>query len=197
MDTLDFMLADGAMDEHAPGLLATRILVNGRDIVAGFEGGRHMKLIFLDIDGVLNRDSTRIAAPSGCMFVEDELVERLRRIYCRTHARIVLSSSWRMGWYELASGRMDTPNAMDYQALSEKLLSSGIPINGHTEILPDRSRAGEIARYVAREPDVEAFVILDDMAIRGLETHQVRTNPELGLTEDDVEKAIEILRGRG
>ncbi len=154
-----------------------------------------MKLIFLDIDGVLNRDSTEIAAPSGCMFVEDELVKKLHRIYCETHAKIVLSSSWRMGWYDIEFGKTDTHNAEDYTALAGKLLSFGIPINGYTEMLYDQSRADEITKYLKNAKDVEAFVILDDMRIKGYKEHQIMTDPETGLTENDVKKAIALLKG--
>ncbi len=154
-----------------------------------------MKIIFLDIDGVLNRDSTEIAAPSGCMFVEDELVKKLQCIYYETHAKIVLSSSWRMGWYDIKSSKTDTHNAEDYCALAEKLLSFGIPINDHTEFLCDRSRAGEISKYLNSQKDVEGFVILDDMHIKGYEKHQIMTDPETGLTDEDVENAISLLKG--
>ncbi len=154
-----------------------------------------MKLIFLDMDGVLNRDSTEIAAPSGCMFVEDELVKKLQNIYYETHANIVLSSSWRMGWYDIKSGKTDTHNAEDYRALTAKLLSFGIPINGHTELLYDQSRAGEITKYLNSQQDVDGFIILDDMLIKGYEDHQIMTDPETGLTDNDVKNAIALLKG--
>jgi len=47
-----------------------------------------MKLIFLDVDGVLNRDSTEGK-------FADECVELLAEIVNRTQAKIVLSSTWR------------------------------------------------------------------------------------------------------
>ncbi len=153
-----------------------------------------MKYIFLDIDGVLNRDATEIAAPSGCMFVEEELVKKLQHIYYETHAKIVLSSSWRMGWYDIASGKTDTHNAADYSALAAKLMSFGIPIDGHTELLYDQSRAGEIRKYLNGEKDVDGFVILDDMRIKGYEEHQVMTDPGSGLADADAERAIRLLK---
>ncbi len=152
-----------------------------------------MKMIFLDVDGVLNTNTTSIAAPSGCMFVEDGLVKRLQSIYYATHARIVLSSSWRMGRYDMLAGRTDTHNARDYNALAAKLLSFGIPINGHTAMLPRRSRAAEIAEYLRKSADIEQFVILDDIPVEGYSERQILTDPERGLTDADVKRAIKLL----
>ena len=53
-----------------------------------------MKLIFLDIDGVLNSRNT----PNPRDFpyiVDEELLARLRRLLERTGASVVLSSTWR------------------------------------------------------------------------------------------------------
>ncbi len=50
------------------------------------------KVIFLDIDGVLNRDD-------GGVKIEEEFVKRLAHIVEETEAEIILSSSWR-GMYE-------------------------------------------------------------------------------------------------
>src|ERR1700722_15963426 len=53
-----------------------------------------MKIIFLDIDGVLNCDKT----PNPRKFpyiVDKKLLVRLNRLLERTKAKVVLSSSWR------------------------------------------------------------------------------------------------------
>jgi hypothetical protein len=53
-----------------------------------------MKIIFLDIDGVLNCDNTR--NPRRFPYVIDpRLLARLKRLLKATHAKVVLSSSWR------------------------------------------------------------------------------------------------------
>jgi hypothetical protein len=53
-----------------------------------------MKIIFLDIDGVLNCDNTR--NPRKFPYVIDpRLLARLKRLLKATRAKVVLSSSWR------------------------------------------------------------------------------------------------------
>jgi hypothetical protein len=53
-----------------------------------------MKVIFLDIDGVLNCNKT--TNPRGLPFVVDRrLLARFRRLLDRTGAKVVLSSTWR------------------------------------------------------------------------------------------------------
>ena len=51
-----------------------------------------MKVIFLDIDGVLNIDSDRT--------ISVEKIKLLSTIIKQTGAEVVLSSSWRYGWNE-------------------------------------------------------------------------------------------------
>jgi hypothetical protein len=54
-----------------------------------------MKVIFLDIDGVLNCDKTR--NPRKFPYVVDKkLLGRLSNLLDRTNAKVVLSSSWRL-----------------------------------------------------------------------------------------------------
>src|SRR5260370_34823589 len=53
-----------------------------------------MKIIFLDIDGVLNCDNT----PNPRKFpyiIDKKLLARLKKLLDRTGAKVVLSSSWR------------------------------------------------------------------------------------------------------
>jgi hypothetical protein len=53
-----------------------------------------MKVIFLDIDGVLN--TTRTRNPRQLPYVvEKRLVNRLRRLVAQTNAKVMLSSTWR------------------------------------------------------------------------------------------------------
>lgn len=52
-----------------------------------------MRVLFLDVDGVLNRLST--IAALGCTGLEPDCLRLLRRILDATDARVVLSSTWR------------------------------------------------------------------------------------------------------
>jgi hypothetical protein len=54
-----------------------------------------MKVVFLDIDGVLN--CTKTKNPRKFPYVVDpKLLARLNRLLERTAAKVVLSSSWRL-----------------------------------------------------------------------------------------------------
>ena len=54
-----------------------------------------MKVIFLDIDGVLNCGTTTELTKTGDRFVENKFIERLKKIVDETGAKVVLSSDWR------------------------------------------------------------------------------------------------------
>jgi hypothetical protein len=51
------------------------------------------------------------------------------------------------------------------------------------------------SKYSHEHPDTENWLVLDDLDLHNEEiaTHQVMTDSEYGLTEDDVLKAIKIL----
>lgn len=57
-----------------------------------------MKLIFLDIDGVLNTTQTQILAGKrgGLIGMQPDLVQRFNQLVERTGAKVVLSSTWRL-----------------------------------------------------------------------------------------------------
>lgn len=59
-----------------------------------------MKIIFLDIDGVLNTSETLKHSHNGIIGIDPYRVLLLDRIVEATGAEVVLSSSWRKGHYE-------------------------------------------------------------------------------------------------
>lgn len=133
------------------------------------------KIIFLDIDGVLNgynfwsffgwnfacalsiekwyRKNTR--KPFG---VHEDKVKRLSKIIKATDAKVVMSSSWRNGFwkpYAEKTGRQKT--------LTDMLNRYEINVIDITPTSPNGRRDKEILTWLARhEDEVESFVILDD-----------------------------------
>ena len=95
-----------------------------------------MKVIFLDIDGVLNSMSCK-ATIEGFDFVEDEKVALLKEIIDLTGAKVVLSSTWRYGWY--AMEHIEHPDDGDlrdirmFKSLRDKHLDFDIKLLGYTE----------------------------------------------------------------
>lgn len=150
-----------------------------------------MKVIFLDVDGVLNCRHTRTRTSDGWCFVDDYLVERLKRLVIRSGARVVLSSTWREGWHQ----EDETKNDISFIELRNKFNEFGIEIFDRTgEHRLNRWRC--IKEYLERprEDPIEHYVIIDDWDDMGeYINHLVWTNPSTGLTDEDVEEALRIL----
>ena len=149
-----------------------------------------MNLIFLDIAGVLNTPDTwgrwleTVNGIKGLKAIDKDKVERLNQIVAATNAQVVISSMWRVG------RTMD-----DLKALLEARGFVGT-LHGKTEELSLAQRWLEIAQYL-RPLDIDAYVILDDMMQAGFghSNNFVNTDPAVGLTDADTEKAIKILGG--
>ena len=77
-----------------------------------------MKVIFCDVDGVLNNAVTKARSPSGYVGVSDQLILKLKAIVSKTGAAIVLSSDWRLV-------KDDPVHGKDYRYLARKLLFAG------------------------------------------------------------------------
>lgn len=150
-----------------------------------------MRVIFLDVDGVLNCRHTRTRTSDGWCFVDDYLVRRLRELVVRSGARLVLSSTWREGWHQ----EDESLNDVSFTELRDKFREFGIEIFDRTGEMR-QCRWQSIQEYMARprEDPIEHYVIIDDWDDMGeYSNHLVWTNPSTGLTDEDVEEALRIL----
>lgn len=158
-----------------------------------------MKVILLDIDGVLNKDSTKERF-EGLIFLEDEKIQLLKELIDQTGAEVVLSSTWRRGWY--LKEHMPNLNESDladirlFEALENKLAEHGITLLSYTDDFGLRGE--EIDAWLKQwqgEP-IDAYVILDDMDGREMRPHSrylVQTSFWDGLLPKHVKKAVKIL----
>lgn len=160
------------------------------------------KVIFLDVDGVMHDYS-------GNEIVQEERVKRLQRIVNATGAKLVLSSSWRFGYLEFLEENNLTeyadPNGSESLKYFETLLKKyDLEIMTFTpySTLGQNGRPLEIRRFLLDKPNLKSFVILDDEDFnwQWLKAFLVQTrrktengSDRLGLEEEDVTKAIEIL----
>lgn len=159
------------------------------------------KIIFADVDGVLNHEDT----PDRCgmyIGIADEKVKLLKKIVDATDAKIVLSSTWRLGINNQG-------HRLEHHAeyLKEKLAKYGLEIYDKTELLTRNGgcRGKEIHEWLTRHPEVDQWVVLDDewfidFNMYDIPRHHVQTyfytiRGEGGLTEEGVEQAIKILNG--
>ncbi|WP_257835250.1 HAD domain-containing protein [Burkholderia glumae] len=145
------------------------------------------KILFLDIDGVLNSYRTVYATggfPHG--FDDSEktrfdwvAVGMIRKICENEDVSIVLSSSWRI----IHSVHV-CANGLD------------LPIFDKTKSLPG-NRGTEIQEWLDRHPDVEQWAIVDDDSdmLESQRDHFVQTNHEDGLSYADYKALQRILRG--
>jgi hypothetical protein len=103
-----------------------------------------MKVIFLDIDGVLN--CTNTPNPRRFPYIVDaKLLRRFKRLLQRTGAKVVLSSTWRYDPAGLFSAR-----------------HWGIPFMDVIPDMPKRPRRDEVLAWLKAHPKVKRFVVIDD-----------------------------------
>ena len=148
------------------------------------------KIVFLDIDGVLNDNDTYIKerTPDGFCGIDDEKVLKLKEIIDRTGAKIVLMSSWKDFW-------KDKENP-DSKYLTDKLAKFDLEIMDCT--VDEWWNRGEGVLNYIEEYGIETYVLLDDEIFDDykdtvLLDHLVHTVEEIGITDEDVEEAIKIL----
>ena len=137
-----------------------------------------MKVIFLDIDGVLNCKET--PNPRKFPYVVDKgLLARFRRLIDRTGAKLVLSSTWR---YDPAG------------VFSAK--HWGIPFMDLTPDLPKRPRRDEILAWLKKHPTVTRFVVIDDEDDELDDLPLFQPSPETGLTPEIVRGVARYFNGK-
>jgi hypothetical protein len=103
-----------------------------------------MKVIFLDVDGVLNCRKT--PNPRKLPYIVDRtLLARFMRLVEQTGAKVVLSSTWRYDPAGLFSAK-----------------HWGIPFVDITPDMSNRPRRDEILTWLKKHPKVTRFVVIDD-----------------------------------
>lgn len=140
-----------------------------------------MKVVFLDIDGVLNNFD--LVRANGFDYIDDRMVARLGLIVSQTGADIVLSSFWRL-------------NPKDRSLVDQALKAAGMFVSDRTPSIPGE-RSVEISSWLSERPDVRRFAILDDDdgAGVGLEHSFFQTDPDVGITYEIARRVIVHLNG--
>lgn len=153
------------------------------------------KAIFLDLDGVLINDWSRVQDPSTWFrdFLypfDPDCVKLMNQLLAESAARIVLSTEARFRYNDKALIELFEFNAMPINPIR-------IPHNflgrfkGHDDkyIL---KKTLEIEVFV-KEHNLKHFVILDDWELRCFPDHFLQTNASTGLRPNDLPKIISIL----
>lgn len=169
------------------------------------------KVIFLDIDGVLNDEGEEYYKG---VKIDLNMVKRLGKIVEATDADIVLSSSWKRAYKRFVDNGFKAGEREEaLYTLYNLLKDMGITIRGTTPITNasgHEARPFEIRRWLMKYHRIFSYVILEDDTFwdwgflqrnvvstitidpsRGRDREKVR-----GLTDAHVEKAIAILNER-
>lgn len=154
------------------------------------------KIIFLDIDNVLNNDKTEEKTPIGFVGIDDYLVGRLAQIVKATNAKIVLISTWKDNFI---IGEAFQPDE-DCQYLYNKLKKYNLYVDDKTvDSFKSFERHFGITYYLKYNRIKGNYVILDDFEYNrstnddAVLTHWIQTYWGEGLTQDNVQEAIKIL----
>lgn len=162
------------------------------------------KVIFLDIDGVLNTkwwytqmDRNTPKDKYGYAF-DPKAVANLRRIVEETGAIIVISSSWKCMGLSQMEEMWDVRNLPGkIVGITPNSVSDELLVNADIDSIElFHIRGEEIKEWLTRHgKHVSHYVIIDDMdnMLPEQQSIFVQTNPEVGITEDDANKAIAIL----
>lgn len=145
-----------------------------------------MKVLFLDIDGVLNSSRTLLAYGSYPHGLDREQMQRFDAVaiklvqrLCRlTQAKVVVSSSWRLG------------------RKFEDFLVFGLPIYGRTPIYTEDHRGKEIAAWLSEHPEVSRYAIVDDSKSEILPEQKdwfVQTDPQNGFMYEHYWRLYDLL----
>lgn len=146
-----------------------------------------MKVLFLDIDGVVNCKTTT-QRHRGYIGIDPYMAFLVGRIALRTNCKVVLSSSWR--------------NSKEGIAEVERCV---VPLHGTTGNEPhdptrppgieNCQRGREIQRWLTANPEVTHYAILDDEndMLPEQQLHFFKTTWERGITEEIAEDVEEYL----
>jgi len=146
-----------------------------------------MKILFLDIDGVLNNE--RLLECGGINTIDQGLISILKRIVDATGAEIVLSSTWRLE----EENRQRVREALAFQGL--QFIDRTVELRHSLSRWTDRS--AEILEWLYRHQEVKEFAILDDCddaGTNGLQEYFFQTRFKVGLTNEIADRVIEHLR---
>lgn len=147
-----------------------------------------MKVLFLDVDGVLNcTDTWRLNdGQKGTFRICPERAARLTGLLLRARPRVVMSSTWRK-----------FPDHMDYLTTKVPVLKDFLHKNWRTPEGKRHSiRGHEIAEWLESNSDCISYAIVDDNG--DMLEHQlpffVQTHFSSGLTDDNATRLFNLLK---
>jgi len=139
-----------------------------------------MKVLFLDVDGVINPISFHHGSGfsgAACANIQSVLDKD-------PEVRIVVSSAWRRWGIEKLKEILKDNN-IDSSKLEDITDTEGG--------LDPENRAEQIQRWLDKHKQVKQFVVIDDYPMPALDANAVKTNGYVGFTQKDADIALGIL----
>src|SRR3981081_3275692 len=137
-----------------------------------------MKIIFLDLDGVLNCKKT--PNPRKLPYIVDpKLLSRFEQLVERTGSKVVLTSTWRYDPAGLFSAK-----------------HWGIPFIDVIPDMPKKPRRDEVLAWLRNHPEAERYLVMDDEDDELDELPLFQPSARTGLTDEIVERAADYLAGK-
>lgn len=164
-----------------------------------------MKIVFLDVDGVLNtvpQSGLNQRAEASALRIDEDKVQLLSTIIRETGARIVLHSGWRL-WLDdgLRPVRPEAEALVRMLGVYRLELWDKTPDLSTAEIRENKRfsqvKAREIRAWLAMHPEVSRYLVLEDRDLNdaSLAAVQIKPDSAVGLTRRGAEAAIRILNG--
>lgn len=155
-----------------------------------------MKVLLLDIDGVLNSNTK---CDNGHCAIDFACVGRLNEILRSVPDLVlVVSSDWRE-WVHAGDMQLSGLEklllthaiACEKRVVGVTRTDRGTPFFPPDDANDFRFRFVQIQEWV-KQHEPEMYVVLDDHPVPNLEGHFVRTNGSVGLTDEDVVKVVAL-----
>lgn len=153
-----------------------------------------MKIIFLDIDGVLNSFEyrKRMGRKYYTEIIDRSKMPLLKRIVDATDAKIVLSTSWRKFWNE---GEKQLDSIGEY--INTVFMEFGLSVYSKIPVIENVGRGEEILAWLDGKRYIDGYVILDDKNCTWpgpLRAHFIQTDINSdGLEEVQEDSVIKVL----
>lgn len=151
-----------------------------------------MRVIFLDVDGVLN--TSDLIRQFGSDHIDDVLVTLLARIVKETNAQIVLSSTWRIRERDkVLVAKALARHGLEIFDSTPVIQRPGEFVERHEEIRAWIERTNRLCDEFQVNNKVEKFAIIDDFDDANVEGSFFQTNENHGITVEIVDKIIQHL----
>ena len=167
-----------------------------------------IKIIFLDIDGVLNTENYNLVLKRKGKICQDEYgalfdpnaVKQLKRIIDATNADIVVESSWKYHGLDAMKELWEVRNLpgrvidITPSSVSDEYLSNVNLDNLDASML--HCKGLEISSWLSEKGQSNTrYVIIDDeyVVLESQSSNFILTNPYEGITEEQANKIISIL----